>query len=56
MNEKSTSEWIEECPEIVISRVITDIDDLKFLATTKYLYNTDTLVVVPVKTLKRMLE
>ena len=42
--------WIEECPQKVIGRVITDPLDLINLGITKCLYE-DTLVVVDIKTI-----
>ena len=43
--------WLESCPSAVIARVITDVQDIRNLATSPDLYPGDTLVVVSVEAL-----
>ena len=43
--------WLESCPSAVIARTITDVQDIRNLATSPDLYPGDTLVVVPIESL-----
>ena len=50
-NNASIEKWLESCPSAVIARVITDVEDIRSLATSSDLYPSDTLVVVSVEAL-----
>ena len=47
-------EWVEACPVPIIARVIDDDVHLHHLAITAFVYESDTLVVTTVETLKNL--
>ena len=58
MSEKQPelSDWIEDCPCPILARVISDVKDLEYLQTITHIYDENTLVLVPIKTLKELKE
>lgn len=53
--QKELEKWLEACPLPVISRVMDDKTDIRFLAASHFMYEEDTLVVIPLNTLASLL-
>lgn len=46
------NEWLEQCPQPVIAKVMTDATELRFMVASAYAYEEGTLVVTTIETLK----
>ena len=46
--------WLESCPSAVVTRVVTDVEDVHSLAISSDLYPSDTLVMVSVDSLSAL--
>ena len=53
---KEIREWLESCPSPVIARVVEDVEDIRHIGITSFIYEGGALVVIPVETLRELLE
>lgn len=50
------SKWLDDCPTVVLGRIIEEIESLKSISIAGHIYGDDTLVVVPVKTIREIFD
>lgn len=48
-------DWLKACPESVVSHVVKDVSDIKHLAASSFLYGPNTLIVVPLSSLSKLI-
>lgn len=52
---KNTEQWLDKCPLPVIGRIVTSADDARMIAISAAIYDKETLVVLPIKTLEQLI-
>lgn len=52
---KEIREWLDSCPSPVIARVVEDIEDIRHIGMTSFVYEEGTLIVIPVETVGELM-
>jgi hypothetical protein len=52
---KTVEQWLEESPLPIVGRIVTSVDDVRMIALSAAIYNKDTLLVIPIKTLEQLI-
>jgi hypothetical protein len=52
---KTLEEWLEQSPLPVVGRVVDSVDDIRMLALSAAIYDENTLVLIPIKTLEQLI-
>tara|TARA_Y100000114_G_C11764120_1_gene332282 strand:+ start:5652 stop:5831 length:180 start_codon:yes stop_codon:yes gene_type:complete len=55
-HDKEIREWLESCPSPVIARVVDTTEDVRHIGISSFVYESGTLVVIPVKVVGKLLK
>ena len=52
---KTLEQWLQDSPLPVVGRIVDSVDDARWIALSAEIYEKETLIIIPIKTLEQLI-